>query len=270
MESVGRLAGGVAHDFNNLLTVIFSQAAMLEESVTDPDARDEVREIQHAAERAATLTRQLLAFARRQVYEPRVVDLQRAGGRHRAAAGTTDRRGHRAGDAQHGGHRRRASGPRQSRAGLDEPGRQRSRRHAQGRTTHDRHRRGGPRRPRRESAGRRRQWRLHRAHRHRHGQWHRPGALAARLRAVLHHQAAKAVARALAWPRSTASSGRPAGTFACQAPWTAGPRWRSTCLVWPKPPRPLQRGLLTCWSVAERRCCWSKTSRRCAVSPPVC
>ena len=75
MESVGRLAGGVAHDFNNLLTVIFSQAAMLEESVTDPDARDEVREIQHAAERAATLTRQLLAFARRQVYEPRVVDL---------------------------------------------------------------------------------------------------------------------------------------------------------------------------------------------------
>ena len=75
MESVGRLAGGVAHDFNNLLTVIFSQAAMLEEKMTDPAARDEVRQIQHAAERAATLTRQLLAFARRQVYEPRVVDI---------------------------------------------------------------------------------------------------------------------------------------------------------------------------------------------------
>ena len=75
MESVGRLAGGVAHDFNNLLTVIFSQAAMLEEKMTSPEARDEVREIQHAAERAATLTRQLLAFARRQVNEPRVVDL---------------------------------------------------------------------------------------------------------------------------------------------------------------------------------------------------
>jgi two-component system cell cycle sensor histidine kinase/response regulator CckA len=75
MESVGRLAGGVAHDFNNLLTVIFSQAAMLEASVTDSGALEEVRQIQHAAERAATLTRQLLAFARRQVYEPRVVDL---------------------------------------------------------------------------------------------------------------------------------------------------------------------------------------------------
>ncbi len=75
LESVGRLAGGVAHDFNNLLTVIFSQAAMLEEKMADPAARDEVRQIQHAAERAATLTRQLLAFARRQVYEPRVVDI---------------------------------------------------------------------------------------------------------------------------------------------------------------------------------------------------
>jgi len=75
MESVGRLAGGVAHDFNNLLTVIFSQAAMLEANMTDPTLLDEVRQIQHAAERAATLTRQLLAFARRQVYEPRVVDL---------------------------------------------------------------------------------------------------------------------------------------------------------------------------------------------------
>ena len=75
MESVGRLAGGVAHDFNNLLTVIFSQAAILEETVSDPEAREEIRQIQLAAERAAALTQQLLAFARRQMYEPRVVDL---------------------------------------------------------------------------------------------------------------------------------------------------------------------------------------------------
>jgi len=87
MESVGRLAGGVAHDFNNLLTVIFSQAAILEETVTDPEAREEVRQIQQAAERAATLTRQLLAFARRQIYEPRVVDVnQLVGGTERLLA----------------------------------------------------------------------------------------------------------------------------------------------------------------------------------------
>ena len=97
MESVGRLAGGVAHDFNNLLTVISRQAAMLEESVTDPDARDEVRDIQHAAERAATLTRQLLAFARRQVYEPRVVDINVLVAGTERLLGTADRRGHRTG-----------------------------------------------------------------------------------------------------------------------------------------------------------------------------
>ena len=69
--------------------------------MTDPEARDEVRQIQHAAERAATLTRQLLAFARRQVYEPRVVDLnQLIAGTERLLA-PADRRGHRAGHAQH-------------------------------------------------------------------------------------------------------------------------------------------------------------------------
>jgi PAS domain S-box-containing protein len=68
LESIGRLAGGVAHDFNNLLTVILSCATSLEERACGAD--EEVREIQGAAQRAADLTRQLLAFARKQVIDP--------------------------------------------------------------------------------------------------------------------------------------------------------------------------------------------------------
>ncbi|HUF36027.1 MAG TPA: PAS domain-containing protein [Gemmatimonadales bacterium] len=76
MEAVGRLAGGVAHDFNNLLTVIETAAGCL---LADLDAGDprriDVVEIEGAAVRAAALTRQLLAFSRRQVLQPRVLDL---------------------------------------------------------------------------------------------------------------------------------------------------------------------------------------------------
>ncbi|HEX7052096.1 MAG TPA: PAS domain-containing protein [Longimicrobiales bacterium] len=76
MEAVGRLAGGIAHDFNNLLTAITGHSELLlaemEEGVR---ARDDLAEIRDAAERAATLTRQLLAFSRRQVLELRVLDL---------------------------------------------------------------------------------------------------------------------------------------------------------------------------------------------------
>ncbi|MGA2384572.1 MAG: ATP-binding protein [Gemmatimonadales bacterium] len=76
MESVGRLAGGVAHDFNNLLTVILSGAALAKDGLPERDpARSEIREIEEAANRAAVLTRQLLAFARRQAAEPRALDL---------------------------------------------------------------------------------------------------------------------------------------------------------------------------------------------------
>jgi two-component system, cell cycle sensor histidine kinase and response regulator CckA len=75
LESLGRLAGGIAHDFNNLLTIILSQATLIEEGVADAAIRDELRKITAAADRAAVLTKQLLAFARRQVYEPRLVDL---------------------------------------------------------------------------------------------------------------------------------------------------------------------------------------------------
>jgi two-component system, cell cycle sensor histidine kinase and response regulator CckA len=76
MEAVGRLAGGIAHDFNNLLTAIsgYAELLLMRLPMGDP-GRQDGEEILRAAERAATLTRQLLAFSRRQVLQPRPVDL---------------------------------------------------------------------------------------------------------------------------------------------------------------------------------------------------
>ncbi|MFO1475877.1 MAG: PAS domain S-box protein [Verrucomicrobiota bacterium] len=76
MEAIGQLAGGVAHDFNNILTVIHGYAAMLtEEEQLKEFARRAVNQIIQASERAADLTRQLLTFSRRQVLQPRALDL---------------------------------------------------------------------------------------------------------------------------------------------------------------------------------------------------
>lgn len=76
LEAVGRLAGGVAHDFNNLLTVIGGYSALLLRNLPgDSKFRYQVQEIEKAAERASSLTRQLLAFSRKQILRPRVVDL---------------------------------------------------------------------------------------------------------------------------------------------------------------------------------------------------
>ena len=76
LEAVGRLAGGIAHDFNNLLSVILSYAEMLigDEAFT-ARGRAELEEIKRAGERAADLTRQMLAFSRQQVLEPKIIDL---------------------------------------------------------------------------------------------------------------------------------------------------------------------------------------------------
>jgi len=76
MEAVGRLAGGVAHDFNNLLTAIKGYGGLLLEALHPSDARRaDAEEINKAADRAAALTRQLLAFSRKQVLKPVVLDL---------------------------------------------------------------------------------------------------------------------------------------------------------------------------------------------------
>ena len=83
MEAVGRMAGGVAHDFNNLLTAVSGYAQLAQEDLgmlgREPDAmrnlQRDINAIEHAAERATSLTGQLLAFSRKQVLQPRVLDL---------------------------------------------------------------------------------------------------------------------------------------------------------------------------------------------------
>lgn len=75
MEAIGRLAGGVAHDFNNLLGVILGSAELLATSKDWEAVRTRAGEIESAAKRAANLTRQLLAFSRKQVLEPKILDL---------------------------------------------------------------------------------------------------------------------------------------------------------------------------------------------------
>ena len=77
MESVGRLASGVAHDFNNLLMVIGSSAEMLEEIKDFEKAGRHIAQIRSATNKAASLTRQLLAFSRQQVLQPKVLELNR-------------------------------------------------------------------------------------------------------------------------------------------------------------------------------------------------
>jgi len=76
MEAIGRLAGGVAHDFNNMLSVILGYVDMaILNAAQDPILRADLEQVQEAAERSAELTRQLLAFARKQAIAPKVLDL---------------------------------------------------------------------------------------------------------------------------------------------------------------------------------------------------
>src|ERR1051326_6584482 len=75
MESIGTLAGGIAHDFNNLMTAVTGYSDLALRSVSDDCLRTRIEEIKKAGERAASLTRQLLAFSRKQMLQPKVLDL---------------------------------------------------------------------------------------------------------------------------------------------------------------------------------------------------
>lgn len=78
MEAVGRLAGGIAHDFNNLLSVILSYTSLALSALPEGDpCREDMLEVERAGERATELTRELLAFSRKQVMEPKVLELSR-------------------------------------------------------------------------------------------------------------------------------------------------------------------------------------------------
>ena len=80
MEAIGQLAGGVAHDFNNILTVIHGHASLLTASNLDDTAMRSAQQITQASDRAAALTRQLLTFSRRQLIQPKKLDMNKVVG----------------------------------------------------------------------------------------------------------------------------------------------------------------------------------------------
>ena len=144
MEAVGRLAGGIAHDFNNLLTVITGRAQMILARLRpeEPIHRDAML-VRTTADRAAALTRQLLAFSRKQVLAAAGARPERGDDRDGAHAEPADRRGHRAGGGAGGGPGPREGRSRPDRAGHHQPGGQRPGRDAPGRAAHHRDRERG-------------------------------------------------------------------------------------------------------------------------------
>ena len=95
MEAVGRLAGGIAHDFNNLLMVIQGYADLMTERLAEGDPlRRNAEQIQTASQRATSLTRQLLAFSRKQMLAPEGAEHSKRGRRHGKNPAPPDWRGH--------------------------------------------------------------------------------------------------------------------------------------------------------------------------------
>ncbi len=138
MEAIGRLAGGIAHDFNNLLMVISGYADVALSARTEEQRRRGIEEIQAAADRATELTRQLVAFSRKQVLQPKVLDLNDVVLRvesllRRLIAENIE-------ISRQAGARpaKRRCGSQPDGAGAPEPGGQRARRHARRRAHRDR------------------------------------------------------------------------------------------------------------------------------------
>ena len=190
MEVVGQLGGGIAHDFNNLLTVINGTAELvLNDLEKDDRRRGDLEEIRRAGDRAAALTQQLLAFSRKQIMKPGVLNLtalvadmrgmlQRLIGEHIKLVVATRR------------YRLRAGRSRAPPAGDHESRRQREGCHAGWRHADDRDRRGRVRRPPRGGASIASPGAARRAHGDRHRRRNGRGNSTPNLRAVLHDQGA--------------------------------------------------------------------------------
>ncbi len=189
MDAIGKLAGGIAHDFNNLLTAILGFGNMLLESMDDDDPRStDVRQILKAGGRAADLTAQLLAFSRKQLLRPVVIDV------NQVLEDTIVLLRRLIGENIHFEARLEAAGayvrsdPVQTPAGDHEPGDQRPRRDAGGRPPVDRHRQPRRRRDARRPAAGARPGRLREDQRQRHRRRHDRGRPRPHVRAVLHDQ----------------------------------------------------------------------------------
>ena len=258
MEAIGRLAGGVAHDFNNLLTIINGYSQLALERLEDGHAvRRDVIEIHEAGERAAALTRQLLAFSRRQLLQPQVLDLnaiihrvekmlRRLIGEDVQLSADLDRNLRRvkvdagqieqvimnlavnARDAMPDGGKLAIETANVSLDGLGDlqPGA------------------------------------LRQALDHRHGSRHERRNTGAHLRALLHHQAEGQGDRARAFPPCTASSSRAEAKSRCAASLAVALSLTSTFPP-PKTPRSGSRRPRRRARAARKPCWWSKTKTAC-------
>ncbi|MEI9998863.1 MAG: hypothetical protein WDO13_06695 [Verrucomicrobiota bacterium] len=190
MEVVGQLASGIAHDFNNILGIIIgNNDYLMGKLAADDPLHRNAEEIQHAAERAAGVARQLLVFSRNQVVQTVVLDLNEVIEGMDKMPHPPARRAHRALRHPRAQARPHQGRLRLRRADADEPGHQRARRHVQRRQDHGRDRQRTARPRRRAALSRHGARPLRRpdgaGHRHRHDQRGKRAAL----RGLLHHQA---------------------------------------------------------------------------------